>query len=248
LSETCDEGLPRLVTHVHTTVATTQDVSCTGAIHQALAQKSLLPRLHLVDTGYVDAELLVQSDQLYEVDLLGPPRLNPSWQTKEGGFDIASFSFDWQSQQAKCPTGKTSVYWHRYLTKPYGRPIIKVCFALEDCSPCPQRERCVRSVSGKARCLTVPDQPFFGALQQARERITTDQGRIQYRQRAGIEGAISQAVRRCGLRHTRYRGLAKTHLQHLATVAALNVVRSVEYLKQTPLAKTRTSRFAKLAA
>ena len=210
--------------------------------------KSLTSQLHLVDTGYADAELLVQSNELYQVDLLGPPRLNPSWQTKAGGFDVTSFSFDWQRQQTKCPTGKTSLYWHRYVTKPYGRPIIKVCFAAEDCSPCPQREQCVRSISGKARCLTVPDQPFFGALQGARERITTDQGRTQYRQRAGIEAAISQAVRRCGLRYTRYRELAKTHLQHLAAAAALNVVRSVEYLKQTPLAQTRTSHFAKLAA
>ena len=55
LSETCDMHLPHLITHVHTTPATTQDVSCTGAIHQALAAKELLPERHLVDAGYVDA-------------------------------------------------------------------------------------------------------------------------------------------------------------------------------------------------
>jgi len=32
-------------------------------------------------------------------------------------------------------------------------------------------------------------------------------------------------VRNCGLRRSRYVGLAKTHLQHVATAAALNVVR-----------------------
>jgi len=247
LSETCDPGLPRLVTHVHTTVATTQDVSCTATIHQSLAAKDLLPQLHLVDTGYVDAQLLVESQADYGIELFGPPRLNPSWQTREGGLDISHFSLDWQSQQATCPQGKTSVYWQRFETKPYGRPIIKVCFSKHHCTPCPQRAQCVRSVSGQPRHLNVPDQPFFAALEEARQRITTGEGRALYRQRAGVEGALSQAVRRCGLRRTRYRGLAKTHLQHLATAAALNVVRSVEHLNAKPLAQTRTSRFARLA-
>jgi transposase len=44
LSETCEPNLPRLITHVHTTVATTQDVSCTQEIHQGLQGKDLLPR------------------------------------------------------------------------------------------------------------------------------------------------------------------------------------------------------------
>jgi transposase len=51
LTETCDPELPRLITHVHTTVATTQDVSCTADIQQALADKGLLPSRHLVDAG-----------------------------------------------------------------------------------------------------------------------------------------------------------------------------------------------------
>jgi len=63
LTETCDPELPCLITHVHTTVATTQDVSCTADIQQALADKGLLPLRHLVDTGYVDAELLVSKRQ-----------------------------------------------------------------------------------------------------------------------------------------------------------------------------------------
>src|SRR3954453_3263410 len=43
--------------------------------------------------------------------------------------------------------------------------------------------------------------------------------------RAGIEGCLSQAMRLCGLRRSRYVGLAKAHLQHVASAAALNVVR-----------------------
>ncbi len=65
--------------------------------------------------------------------------------------------------------------------------------------------------------------------------------------RAGIEGTISQAVRAFELRHSRYLGLAKTHLQHLFTAIAINLVRFDAWLNEVPHAKTRTSRFAALA-
>ena len=65
--------------------------------------------------------------------------------------------------------------------------------------------------------------------------------------RAGIEGTFSQAVRSFDLRHTRYRGLAQTHLQHVVTAAALNLDRLVAWLQDLPRAKTRISRFAALA-
>jgi IS5 family transposase len=65
--------------------------------------------------------------------------------------------------------------------------------------------------------------------------------------RAGIEGTLSQAVRAFGLRRTRYRGLAKTSLQHVATAVAMNVERATAWLTGQPREKTRTSRFARLA-
>lgn len=55
-TETCDEDLPRLITHVVTTDATETDVEQTEPIQQALSQRECLPAQHLVDAGYVDAE------------------------------------------------------------------------------------------------------------------------------------------------------------------------------------------------
>ncbi len=78
LSETCDEHLPHLITNVHTTPATTQDVACTADIQAALHHKQLLPSRHLVDAGYVDADLLVQSADRYGIELFGPTRINSS--------------------------------------------------------------------------------------------------------------------------------------------------------------------------
>ncbi|PKV82911.1 DDE family transposase [Streptomyces sp. TLI_146] len=78
------------------------------------------------------------------------------------------------------------------------------------------------------------------ALQQ------TEECKERYKIRAGVEGAISQAVGRCGLRRSRYRGLARTSLQHQLTGAAINLVGIDAHLTNTPLARTRTSHFAPL--
>ena len=59
LTETCAPDLPRLITNVETTVATTQDDKLTTPIHQALQNKGCLPDIHIVDCGYMSAEELV---------------------------------------------------------------------------------------------------------------------------------------------------------------------------------------------
>ena len=58
LTETCDEEAPRLITNVETSAAPTADGALTPEIHMALKEKDLLPARHIVDTGYLDAELL----------------------------------------------------------------------------------------------------------------------------------------------------------------------------------------------
>ena len=61
-----------------------------------------------------------------------------------------------------------------------------------------------------------------------------------------LQGTLSQGVRAYGLRRSRYRGVAKTHLQHVATAVAINVDRIVAWLDDRPQATTRPSRFAAL--
>lgn len=68
-----------------------------------------------------------------------------------------------------------------------------------------------------------------------------------YGQRAGIEGTISQAVSALGLRQARYRGLAKTHLQNVATAAAINLSRAARWLMGESPETKRIAPFAALA-
>jgi transposase len=86
------------------------------------------------------------------------------------------------------------------------------------------------------------------ALLAARQRQQTEAFKALYRRRAGIEGTFSQTTRITGVRRARYRGLPKTHLQHVLTAVATNLLRLDAWLQGVPFAKTRTSRFAALAA
>ena len=63
-----------------------------------------------------------------------------------------------------------------------------------------------------------------------------------------IEGTLSQGVRAFELRRSRYIGLAKTHVQHVATAAAINLARLADWFSGIPKAQTRQSTFATLAA
>jgi hypothetical protein len=75
-------------------------------------------------------------------------------------------------------------------------------------------------------------------------RQSTDEWRQRSLDRQGIEGTIAQGVKGFGLR--RYRGTAKTHLQHLFIASAMDLIWIDAWLTGTPLAPTRTSRFAAL--
>jgi transposase len=110
-----------------------------------------------------------------------------------------------------------------------------------------QRHAALAEDTGRIEQDQARQQAQYEALQAARAWYASPEGKQGYTRRAGIEGTLSQGVRAFGLRHTRYRGLPKTHLQHVATAAAMNVDRIVAWLDERPQAKTRTSRFAALA-
>jgi transposase len=57
VTETCEDDAPHLITDVETTAGPVSDGVATPCIHQALARQGLLPTTHIVDTGYLDAEL-----------------------------------------------------------------------------------------------------------------------------------------------------------------------------------------------
>ena len=245
LTETCDLDLPHLITQVETTPAPTADGQVTDDIHQALAAKDLLPATHLVDNAYVDADAIVDSQQ-QGVELLGPVRPDHSWQAKaQQGFDMAAFAIDWDAQTLTCPAGQTSIIW-RPTRDRRGNHQIEVRFDPLQCRTCSFRSQCTHSES-HGRCLTLKPQIQHAALLDRRTYQTTEDFKRRYAKRAGIEGKLSQGVRAFDLRSARYIGLAKTHLQHILTAAAMNLTSAVAWLHGDTRARTRRSSFAALA-
>jgi transposase len=249
ITETCEDDLPHLITNIETTPGPASDGATTPTIHAALEQRGLLPGTHIVDTGFLDADLFVRSRDDYGVDLLGPTRLDYHWQAREGaGFDVQHFQIDWDRQHARCPTGKTSISWTPAVDN-RGNAVIKVKFSSTDCRRCDHVAQCIRSQKRyPRRTLTIRPQPQYQALQAARQREATEVFQAEYARRAGIEGTISRGTRSTRLRRTRYIDLARVHLGHLLTAAGLNVLRLGEWLLGTVRAKTRITPFARLMA
>jgi transposase len=247
VSETCEPPTPHLLTHVHTTPATVHEAQCTAPIQQALVDKDVPPREHLVEAAYIAAEWLVDSREEHGIIWRGPTRPSPGWQAQvEGAYTIDQFTVDWDRQVVTCPQGKCSAMWAAQVDRQRDRAGIIVAFRTQDCTDCVARSRCTRA-EYTGRRLHLPPQEQYEALRAARSWYASEEGRQRYKCRAGIEGTLSQGVRAFGLRRTRYRGLAKTHLQHVATAAAINIDRIVAWLDERPRAATRASRFAALA-
>ena len=246
VSETCESTAPHLLTHVHTTAATVHEAPCTTPMQQALIEKELPPREHCVDAASVSAELLVHSRDEQGITLRGPTRPSQGWQMQvAGAYTIEQCTVDWERQQVCCPQGKWAASWHERMEQD-GRPSIVAAFRRQDCQACPARPLCTQAQQ-QGRQLRLPPQDQYAALTAARAWYASEEGRARAQQRAGVEGTLSQGVRAFGLRRTRYRGLPKPHVQHIATAAAINIDRIVAWLDERPRAQTRTSRFAALA-
>jgi transposase len=242
-TETCDQDKPHLITHIHTVNATEQDINALDPIHDHLQQHDLLPRDHLVDMGYTSAPILYDSKRDYGVNLFGPVVEHPAWQ-RATGYEIDAFQIDWEHRTVTCPQGYTSNPWtmreHRR-----NHELTRVRFKRVECEPCPVHDLCTKH---NRRTLSFHEQPLFELIQQRKQEQYTEAFRKRYGKRAGIEGTISQGVFALGMRRSRYRGLAKTHLQFLLTAAAMNLTRVLNWHNDKPRSKTPVPHFTRLAA
>ena len=235
---------PHLITNVETTDATVPDSQMTEPVHARLARRGLLPAEHYVDSGYPSAELLVSSLATFGITLVTPLLADTSPQARAGaGFDRTAFAVDFDARQATCPQGQASSHWNPVTQR--GTDTIVITFAKGTCGPCPVRAQCTTSGSGR-RQLTVPPRQVHEAQLAARATQDTRDFQARYALRAGVEGTIRQGVAVTGMRHARYRGLARTRLEHTSAAVALNLIRLHAWWNGHPLDRTRTSHLARL--
>jgi transposase len=245
-TEGCDAEQPHLILEVTTTAATLPDGDVMEDLHERLAEKKMLPSHHLVDKGYIDAELIAHSQHRHQIDLIGPVLPDTSWSSKAPGrFDHSHFLIDWEAKSVRCPAGQKSRDWG-HIPDRHGKPSLRVRFPLPLCRVCPLHAQCTPTA---AKVLILrPDEQTYHALQQARQRQETPEFRALYATRAGIEGTVAQSVRTCEIRRSRYLGLKKLNLQAFLTATSINMLRACHWLAEAKHAATPSSRFAKLIA
>lgn len=248
ISEVCDADQPHFITQVETAPAIQPDRQALGPIQQDLADKRLLPKQHIVDAGYTGADQFIESSKDHQIELIGPVNKDTSWQAQTAqGYDASLFDIDWQQELVICPQGQRSRDW-LVASDAAGKPVVKIAFDKQTCLPCEKRAICTRAKkTGRRMTLRYPPERFE-SLTKARQYQETPEFKAIYKCRNGVEGTFSQMIRNTGLRQSRYIGMAKTHLQNIACATATNILRFIHWLNEMPFAKTRTSRFAALAA
>ena len=234
---------PNLITHVATTDATVPDAQMTTPVNTALAARNLAPARQYMDCGYASPQLMADAAGL-GITLVTPLRAGTSRQARQNaGYDRSAFTIDYDARTVTCPQGATSHSWCPSTLR--GHDVIAVRFRVATCRPCPARQLCT-TATRTGRQLTLPPRELHDLQAAARAGQAGKRWQDDYKRRAGIEATISQAVTVTACRRARYRGLAKTHLQHVYSAVALNLRRLDAYWNDTPIDRTRVSHLARL--
>jgi transposase len=225
VTETCDDDSIHVITDVATSEATGSDAHALTGIHTRLRRRHLRPAEHLVDAGYTSVVHLDRAARDHHITLVGPlhgPRTRQH--RDEAGFDRDAFGIDFEARQVTCPQGQVSRCWHGpYPTSSAtAAPVIVVKFAKSQCGPCPVRSRCTR---GSSRIVGFPPRELLELQRRAHAEQQSPAWRERYAMRAGVEGTVCEFACGHGMRHCRYRGRDKAHLQHVLTAIAINVER-----------------------
>ena len=171
-----------------------------------------------VDGGYVCSHVLKQAhDEGREVR--GPAPAPPD---RGKTFTAETFHVELSERSAVCPLGQRSTNCSRLEEAKTGKVSFRFEWNPSLCTACPKRTECV-GANQSHRTLVVGEHHSF--LQARRQEMQSPSFQKEMHRRNGIEGSHSELVRAYGLRHARYRGVAKVRLQNYLIGAACNLRR-----------------------
>ena len=220
------------------------DVVAGEAARAGLAERGRSPQRQYADTAYVTPET-IRAAAAFGTMLIGPVLLDSSWQAKAGkGFDRSRFVVDWDTRSAICPAGKCSATWREQKQEHGIGAAIR--FDPADCAACPSRADCTRDLGG--RQITLPPRDLHDIQQANRADQADPDWQRLYNRRAAIEATLSEAIRAYGLRHTRHRGQARTHVRHMLIACGMNAARIADWHSRgdVPARQRPRTRFVKL--
>jgi hypothetical protein len=205
----------------------------TGAlpgIRARLEHRGLLPAGHLAGGGCPCLVNIEGARREHQVTLAGPLPGNRTRQHRDQeGYARDDFRVDYDRQEVTCPQGQVSRGWHGpYPTSsPDAAPLIVARFTKGQCQPCPVRAAC--TTSGQ-RTVGFPPRELYELQVRNRADQQDPAWHKRYAVRSGIEGTVCELANGHGMRHCRYRGQPKAHLQHVLTAIAVNIERLSQFL------------------
>jgi len=224
---TCADDRTDVITDVATMPAASDDRQALAGIHARLERRGLLPAGHLADGGYTSLVHMERAGREHQVTLAGPLPGNRTRQHRDQeGYARDDFRIDFDRQEVTCPQGQVSKGWHGpYPTSsPDAGPLIVARFTKAQCQPCPVRAACTTSGDGK-RTVGFPPRELYQLQLRNRADQQDPAWRKRYAVRSGVEGTVCELANGHGMRHCRYRGRPKAHLQHVLTAIAVNIER-----------------------
>lgn len=152
-------------------------------------------------------------------------------------FGPEEFTLSEDHKTLTCPAGETT---RTYERNPNDTGV-KFRFAKKQCGGCALREKCLSNPKAKSR--TVIKNDYEAEYKAAQAKAQTPAYAKARKEHPAIERKLSELVRRHGLRHARYRGIAKVLRQALLTAMAVNLKRMLKLRTQVPdPERTRTVR------
>ena len=146
LTETCDDDLPRMVTDVDTTAATTVDHAVTAAVQERAGDPRPGAARAFGGHRLCHPPTIWSPARPHTIAPCSAPiHEDYSWQARaNAGFGAAQFAIDWEQERAICPQGRASRIW-KPTRDSAGHAIINIRFDHADCRDCPARQQCVSS-------------------------------------------------------------------------------------------------------
>ncbi|MFJ8547349.1 transposase [Streptomyces sp. NPDC093586] len=97
-------------------------------------------------------------------------------------------------------------------------------FTKSQCHPCPARAQCTTSRESH-RTVGFPPRELRDLQLRVRAEQQTPEWKTRYAVRSGVEGTVNEFAHGHGMRHCRYRGQEKVHVQHVLAAIAVNIER-----------------------
>jgi transposase len=150
-------------------------------------------------------------------------------------FTQDDFKYDAESNTVICPAGCVSRCGRKdlVLTEEVKRKGFIFQFTPQQCVGCELKPKCFNSNSKiHGRCVHISYyDPYY---QQMKARMESEEGKEAYRQRYRIEHKVADLARWCGMRRSRYRGLARAKIHTLMAAIVSNVKRMARLLWEIP--------------